>query len=197
MKQWICLPLGLLISAFSGCMGAKTIQAMRLHTLDPVLHVAEFPASEKTLGVRPLHAARPYETAMAVVGEDKLLHFRQLDAWSETPDDFVTRALVDALAATHRFGDAGYAADMSRPDLILTGEIRKFHENQAVTPHVAELEIRVEVREARQKRNLWDGLIAKRVPLAADTTDAFAEAMEVAVAQAAQEAAEAIARAIP
>jgi ABC-type uncharacterized transport system auxiliary subunit len=190
MKKW------LLIAALlcTGCLSPKILPALRLHTLDPVISVAEFPPTEKTLGVRKLKAARPYETVMAVLGDNQLLHYRILETWAESPQDYVTRAITDALNRTQRFGDVGNAADMARPDLLLTGEVSKFHENRTASPPYAELEVRLALREARSPGGLWDQVLVKRVALAEDTPGAFAKAMEHAIALLAVEAAESIAR---
>lgn len=192
MRNWLLVLAAVLCA---GCLTPSTLPPLRLHTLDPVLQVAEFPASGKTLGVRPMKAARPYESAMAVLNEQQLIQYRGLDTWAESPGEYVTRAITDALNRTRRFGDVGNAADMARPDLILTGEIRKFHENRGVSPSVAELEVRLDLREARSQGSVWGELITKRVPLDSDTPAAFAQAMEQTIALLAVESAESIARA--
>lgn len=192
-----CISGAVLLCALCGCLTPNKIPAVNIHTLDPTIEARAFPASAATIGVRPLQAARPFETVMAFVDETKQLHYYGNDTWAEAPDDYLTRALVDALAATGRFSDAGYAADMSRPDLIVTGELRKFQENRGSTPAVAEIEVRLELREARQTRNFWTEILVSRVPMRDETPGGLAQSMNEAVGEIARQAAEAIAAAAP
>lgn len=192
-----CFVLLVLACALAGCLTPNTMQATRIHTLDPKIQVKTFPLTAATIGVRPLQAARPYKTVMAYVDENSQLHYFVDETWAEPPDKYLTRTLTDALGATGHFADAGYAADMSRPDLIVTGELRKFHENRALTPPVAEIEVRLELREARQTRNLWSEILVSRVPVTDETPAALGQSMNQAVAEIATRAAEAIAQATP
>lgn len=146
-----------------------------------------------TLGVRPFLAAKPYAQPMAYLGEDRELVFRDRVHWAEPPGEVLTRAVRDALAASGRFQDVGDAADMARPDLILTGEVRRFLENRTVTPAMAEVAVHIEVREARGVRLLWAGLLRATEPVHEATPGALTAAMSEAVARIAEDAARTLA----
>jgi len=193
MRHLTLLPLVLLCSA---CLTPREVQPVRLFTLDPQITVPPAARTELTLGVRPLSVARPYEREMVFQGADQVLEYRRGQNWAEKPGTVLTRAISDALIASGRFSDVGNAADMARPDLMLTGELRKFHENRSVSPPVAELELRLELRGARDVRNFWDGTLRAEVPMEETGAAAFAAAMEAAVADVARQAAEAISGAV-
>ncbi len=187
----------LLLLLTAGCLTAPDIERTRLYTLDPEVQVAAAEPLELTLGVRPLFSARPYGTPMAYLSADQQLAFREQDEWAELPASSVTRALTDALAATKRFMDVGNAADMTRPEMLLTGELRKFHENRTVTPPVAELEVRIELRMSRYPGAVWADTLREDVPIASEDANAFAAAMNEAVGRLTIRAAEAIAAVEP
>jgi len=142
-----------------------------------------------TLGVRPFMTAKPYTQPITYLGEDQELVFRDRLEWAEPPADVITRAVRDALAGMGRFQDVGDAADMARPDLILTGEVRRFLENRTVTPPMAEVAVHIEVREARGVRLVWSGLLRASGPVHEATPGALAAAMSDAVARIAEDAA--------
>ncbi|MBI2433564.1 MAG: membrane integrity-associated transporter subunit PqiC [Candidatus Hydrogenedentes bacterium] len=191
------LPGFFAVLVFAGCLSSRSVTPVQLYTLDPKIETKQFDATELTVGVRPLHAARPYGRPMVTSDDGLKLEVQDFSAWAEDPRAYLTRALIDALSATHRFEDAGDASDMSRPDLLLTGELRKFRENRGASPAVAEIEVRLVLREAREKKSVWDEILTARMPLKGDTPAALAEAMDIAVAGIATRAAEAIAEAVP
>lgn len=183
--------LALCLSA--GCLTSREIERTRHYTLYPEIHVDTAPALDLTLGIRPLFAARAYGVLMAVLDGDHQMGFRDRDQWAEPPANTVTRAVSDAIAATGRFKDVGNAADMTRPDLLLTGELRMFHENRSVSPPMAELEVRLELRPARQPGVLWAETMREAVPMEGHTPAAFAAAMNLALTSLARHAAAEIA----
>ena len=150
-----------------------------------------------SLGVRPLFSARPYGLPMAYLDANQQLGFRIRDEWAEPPASSVTRALTDALTATNRFIDVGNASDMARPDLMLTGELRKFHENRTVSPSTADLEVRIELRFSRSPGAVWAETLEESIPLASDDASGFAAAMNDAIGRLVVRAANAIASVEP
>jgi ABC-type uncharacterized transport system auxiliary subunit len=86
----------------------------------------------------------------------------------------------------------GNAFDMARPDAVLTAELRAFHENRAVQPPVAEVEVRLELREARSPQVLWAGTLREVEPLAGEEASALAVAMNAAVGRISVKAAQAL-----
>lgn len=181
----------------AGCFGARELPAVHQYSLDPQIAVDRFPQVESTLGIRPLATARPYGLSMVYLEGNARLGISELDAWAETPRDVVTRAITDALVAAGRFRDVGNAAAMARPDLLLTGELRKFLENRTVSPRTAEIEVRFELREARGANCLWAETLRVERPLEKQSAAAFAAAMNEAVGQVVSQAATAIAKAVP
>lgn len=162
----------------AGCLGPRDVVESRLFRLAPPAPAPGAAApSGMTVGVRPLDTARPYDLRMAVMDSDFSVAYRSFDRWAELPSDALTRALSDALSATGRFSDVGGAGDMNRPDFILTGEIRAFHENRTVSPPVAELEARLELRASREPAVVWSGTLRETEPLDGADGAAFASAM--------------------
>ena len=179
--------------ALAGCLGPREIPPTLRYTLDPAIEVPAAEGTEYTLGMRPLAVAQPYGLVMAFRDAKHRLGYRDNEEWAEDPGDVLSRAILDALVATGRFRDTGHATAMARPDLLLTGELRAFHENRRSEPPTAEIEVRLELREARGTAAVWGDTLRARLPLADDSGDAFAEAMEHAVAEIAAQSATAIA----
>ncbi len=192
---WLCGIAALALT--TGCLTAPEIERTRLYALHPEISVQTFDPVDLTLGVRPLLAARPYALPMAFLNEEGQLGYRPRDDWAEPPANTVTRAIMDALIATNRFEDVGNAADMARPDLLLTGELRMFHENRAHTPATAEIEVRLELRPAREPGALWAQTLRHTEALQGDSAPALVQAMNTALAHLAQQAAQAIAAVPP
>ena len=211
MRNCFCVALLLI----AGCASSKVIPT-RYFTVEPELHndhadtvtrsatdpsqiqpAQPAPISTFTLGIRPLPAARPYDSRIAFRGPGNEIAYRGAEEWAEAPAEVITRAITDALASVNVFKDVGNAADMARPDLILTGEVRKFRENRALEVAAAEVEVRLELREAQGTAALWAGTLHVARPLADTSAAALAEAMNTAVAQLAREAAAAISGAVP
>ena len=183
----------LMITIITGCLTAPEIERTRMYTLYPKGDIKTVAPLNLSLGVRPLFSARPYGPPMVYLDANQQLGFRIRDEWAEPPASSVTRALTDALTATCRFVDVGNAADMARPDLILTGELRKFHENRTTSPSTADIEVRIELRFSRNPGAVWAETLEESIPLASDDAAGFAAAMNEAVGRLAVRAAEAIA----
>lgn len=189
------LALALTAAALAGCLGPANVVPMRLYTLDPGIQVEENARTGLTLGLRPLRAAQPYSRKMAYLAEDNRIAYRAMDEWAEGPSEVVTRALIEALSGTRAFADVGDAGFMARPDLMLTGEIRKYHEDRTEAPPRAHLEVRIEMREARGAAALLAETLRIREPMDGETAADFAAAMERAVAKLAAAAAQRMAAA--
>ncbi len=213
MRHWL---LAVTCMAMAGCLSHKAAPT-RFFLIEPsaALHQHDMPSpaamspdeapagpapapppaapASLTLGLRPFLSAKPYGQPLAYLGEDHELVFRERIHWAEPPAEVVTRAVRDAVAASGRFQDVGDAADMARPDLILTGEVRRFLENRTVTPAMAEVAVHIEVREARGVRLLWAGLLRALEPVHEDTPGALSEALSEAVARIADDAARTLA----
>jgi len=186
------LPLTL---ALAGCFGAQEITPTRYYPVEPDIQVEAVDAAGLTLGVRQLAAARPYRMPIAYIETGDVLQFRSRDSWSELPADTATRAILDGIRATRRFSDVGDAADMARPDLILTGEVRKFHERRDGAVHLAEVELRIELREARGAALVWADTLGEAIPVSGSGNPALAAAMAEALGNIVNQAAREIAQA--
>lgn len=182
-KYWPLSMVGMIFLMTVGCLHAPQVERTRFYTVTPEIVVEPVSVTPWTLGIRPLFASRTYGAPMAYLDDNFQVGYMQREEWAEPPANVVTRAINDALAATGRFADVGNAADMARPDLHLTGELRTYHENRTVEPHTAELEVRLELRRAVEPGSLWAETIKEAEPMAANTPQDFAKAMNVAVAR--------------
>jgi ABC-type uncharacterized transport system auxiliary subunit len=178
--------------ATSGCLTSPNIEITRHYTLQPIVQTETVQKVDFTLGIRPFFAARPFGLEMAFLDDAHQLGYRSKDHWAEPPANTITRAVSDAIADSHRFSDVGNAADMARPDILLTGEVRIFYENRTVAPPQAEVEVRFEMRLARQPGALWAKTLQETEPLDSEDPQSFAQAMNRAVERLAQRAAQEI-----
>jgi ABC-type uncharacterized transport system auxiliary subunit len=190
--------LTLLPPLATGCLSPGEVVPINRYVIEPAIETdavagMETPDAVNTIGLRPLAAARPYSSRMAFREGDLSIGYYPEVQWAETPGPVVTRALEDALRLTRAFTDVGDAADMSRPDLILTGDIRKFYEDRTVDGPVATVEVILEVRESLGVEALYNKIYVAAVPLEGSGPAALAKAMNEAVARFATDAARDIA----
>ncbi len=201
MTTWTnaCAILGVTaLMLLSGCLGPRQAAPVQRYAFTPEIVAPTVPETDYTLGLRPLVPALPYRLRMVYLEEQRRLGSLPLAEWAEQPAEAVTRALTDALAASGRFQDVGDAANMNRPDYILTGELRKFHENRTQEPWTAEIEVRLELRDATGTANPWSATLLETAAVdGADGAEAadFAAAMNKAIARLAGRTAKAIAAA--
>lgn len=182
----LCRQLGMacvVLLLAAGCLSAPQIERIQYYTVTPKITVEKAKATDYTLGIRPLFSSRTYGPSMAYLDNDHQLGYQPRNEWAESPSVVVTRAINDALAATERFSDVGNAADMVRPDLILTGELRVYQEDRTLTPPQAELEVRLELRQTMMPGALYAETIKESEPLQDNTPAAFASAMNIAVSR--------------
>jgi len=173
----------------AGCVTGGQPPVVR-YALDPDTTATQVTATDRAMAIRTIDAARPYRQKIAFLAEGAVLGQYEHAEWAELPEDLVTRALSDALVATNRFADVGRSVDVLRPDLMLTGELRKFHENRTSTPRTAQFEVRLELREGVARELVWSATLSAEVPLEKDDVSALPAAMSEAVSQVVREAAE-------
>jgi ABC-type uncharacterized transport system auxiliary subunit len=183
----------LLSFAVLGC-ARQPVQPLLRYALDPAIQVDSATPTDLTLGIRPLEFSLPYKNNIVYRAEGHRVGQYPDAQWVELPRDMVTRAITDAVIATKRFHDVGNAGDLSRPDLLLVGYLRRFDEVRTESPWVALCEVRLELREALGSAALWSDTLSVSVPLAQNDLKALPEAMNLAVSQIAQEAAKAISK---
>jgi len=182
--RWIGIGVLTLAVALSGCALLKPSgPPVGRYVITAQPRPEALPPTPLTLGLRPLSSARPYHTSMMFLDDAGRLTPYETAEWAELPEAVLTRALTDALDATHRFEDVGNAADMARPDIILTGDIRSYHEDRSVSPAEAVVELHVAARIAQTKALVWSGMAVARVPLASSGAESLRAAMETAVTQ--------------
>jgi ABC-type uncharacterized transport system auxiliary subunit len=187
--------LGLLapMALLAGCLTPATLQQQQQFLLNPQFEVpAASAVANVAVGVRPVVAARPYALSMLRTDADGALVPYTGATWAEPPADSLTRALRDALAHSGRFADVGDAAEMARPDYILTGALRRFDEDRASGAPQALIEARFELREARGPKHIWAETLTARAPITEEKPAAHAAAMEAALADLVTRAATAV-----
>lgn len=174
-----CAGLALIAIAVAGC-ATRSYEPAVLYTLRVEPSVNPCERSDKTVMIRPLDHARPYTQQIAYREGLELGHYTTVE-WAETPDSIVTRALQDALVASGRYADVGIAPDVTKPDYILTGQVRQFDVVRDSEPWTAVCEVRVELRAALDRAVVWAGTQRASVPLGANEVTALPEAMGRAV----------------
>lgn len=201
--------LGLLVTTtatISGCLTATTISPARYYTITPEIAVKAIASSEKSLGIRPLIGAKPYKLAIAYTAEDNRLAYYQNAEWADLPATMVNRALTDGLIKLEGFSEVDDAANIARPNYILTGELRRFEADYNREVPAAVVEIICIIRDTESGTSLWQGYLIGDSPLPAgeegaslhsDTSLAgVAEAMSDSVASVVQQACEKIGAAL-
>jgi len=186
--RWAAILMAVLTT---GC-ATRSYEPPVQYALGPQVEVKAANPTAKTLGIRSLEAARPYRQQIVYRDGLRLGQYANTE-WAVLPSDAVTRALTDAIVATGHFADVGAAADMSKPDYILTGQVRKFDLQRDTEPWKAECEVRLEMREALGREAPYGETLSASVPLSSNDVSALPAAMSQAVATIVTEAANAIA----
>ena len=147
------------------CLSTPTIAPARYYTLTPNTDVDPGTPAGKSLGIRPLVGAKPYRAEVAYTAEPNRLSYFQRAEWAELAPTVVNRALRDGIAGLGRFTDVGDAADMARPDYVLTGELRRFEADYTAESPRAVVEVSINIRETAGSGTLWEGLVSADAPL--------------------------------
>jgi len=180
IMRWMVVAVSLLAT---GCLTTKEFTPTLRYTLAPTIPVtAPGRTSEETLAVRPLESARPYKQNIVYRNGLEIGHYTSVE-WAELPADAVGRALRDALLASGRYRDVGSALDLTKPTYILTGQLRKFDLVKDSQPWHAEIEVRLEVREALGRNLVWASTLPVTEPLDKDDIGALPAAMGRAVSR--------------
>lgn len=170
-----------------GCIGITKAAPPLRYAIEPAPQIAPVESSGKSLALRPLEPARPYKQNVVYRQGPELGAYSTLE-WAELPSDAATRALADALAASHRFTDVAKAVDVSTPDLILTGQLRKFDLVKDAEPWRAECEIRLELRQGAGRALVWAKTLNASEPLTTSSSSALPKAMNSALSRIIQDA---------
>lgn len=177
------LLLSLCVLLCTGCLTPGKVVPPKQYLLNPQVSVEVGESTGKTLGMRSLKAARPYaKLNIAYLTHDKMLGYYPDALWAEQPNIVLTRSILDALDETGLFTDTGDAAAMTRPDLILTGDLRKCYEDRSGETPSAVLEIRLELRDPKAATLLWAETLSAATPIQggnpANTAQAMQQSME-------------------
>jgi ABC-type uncharacterized transport system auxiliary subunit len=164
------------IIAATGCATPKFTPPTK-YVLEPQVKVEAVPTTQKTLGIRSLQAARPYKQKVVYRDVGFVLGEYACIEWAEMPADTLTRVLTDALVSTHRFKDVGEASDLSVPDLVLTGEVRRFYVDRTTESWTAVCEARVEIRDSASPDAVWAETLRETEPLERNEPSALPAAM--------------------
>lgn len=194
-KQDMRLPILMIGFALvcAGCMTAPKYAPTLRYSLHFDAEIAKTESCGKTLGVRPLDYARPYKQKIVYRDPGNVVGEYTNEEWAELPRDFVTRALMDALTDSGRFADVGNASDITAPDYVLTGCIRKFDENRTAAQWTADCEIRLELRQQPDGNAVWSATLSASEMMASNDPTALADAMGKAVSKIIVEAGKGIA----
>ena len=174
-----------IVTLAAGCLVGRSYTPIIRYAVDPGVAVEHAESTSRTLGVRPLTPARPYTKAKIIYRTDDY-ELGQYDCaeWAELPCDVVTRALIDALVASNRFNDVGNALDMTAPDLVLTGQLRRFDEIRSATGERKALcEMRLELRKGGEQGVLWAETLSAEAPIEGHGVAALPPAMGRAVGE--------------
>jgi len=186
MRRHLIWPV-IILAIGAGCFGLKETTPTLRYVLDPELQVAVQESSGKSIALRRLESARPYKQNVVYRQNAEMGIYTAVE-WSELPADAATRALLDALEATGRFTDVGNAVDLSSPDFILTGQLRRFDLVKDSEPWVAVCEIRLELRESIGRTHVWSKTLTTSEPLETPNHVALPKAMNVALGRLIEEA---------
>ena len=178
--RFVQIPMAVLLLLSAGCVGLNKPTPPLRYVIEPTPQIAQAENSGKTLAVRPLEPARPYKQNV-VYREGAEMGIYTLLEWSELPSDAATRVLIDALNSSGRFKDAAKAIDLGVPDLILTGQLRKFDLVRDTTPWSAICEIRLELRDGAGRDLVWAKTLTASEALATSDSSALPVAMNAAL----------------
>ena len=174
MKSPITLLIAVVVATatLGGCLTSTTISPARYYTIQPSVVIEPLASSEKSLGIRPLLGAKPYKLAIAYTNADNRLAYFQNAEWADLPATMLNRALTDGLIRLGAFSQVDDAANMNRPNLILTGELRRFEADYNRETPAAVVEMICTVRDVESDTSVWQGYVTAETPLPAATEGA-------------------------
>jgi len=164
----------------AGCLTPRQSTPALRYVIAPKVEVAAAESCGKSLALRPLEPARPYKQNVVYRRGDELGVYTSVE-WAELPSDAATRALADALIASHRFTDVANAVDLAKPELILTGQLRRFDLIRDGDAWAAVCELRLELRQGLERSLVWSSTLSATEPLAKADLSALPAAMNTAL----------------
>lgn len=177
----------------TGCL-TPIINPTTQYRLSPPIDVERAEPTDRVLGYRPIESARTYKQPIVYHDTGYVIGVMGNAKWTREPADVVTQGIADAIIATGRFMDVGYAGDLARPDLLLTGTLRKFDQDRSGEEWMAEVEVRFELRDVINRGAVWAETINVREPIEERSNAALADAMSKALGKVISRAANEIAK---
>ena len=177
-----------LLALSGGCLTPSTIAPMRYYTVSPEPSLQKEQPHQKSLGMRPLIAARPYKLEIAYRSGPNQLAYIPNAEWAELPSTAAGRAISDGIVGSQIFTDAGDAMVMARPDFVLTGELRRFEADYTTSPPVFVVAVDGAIRSTPDGVALWQSQIEVQVPLESNLAERGSDSALTDLAQAASEA---------
>ena len=173
----------IVVCILGGCLAPKQSTEVRYYSINPLplqdYHVARvWPVP---LGVQPFTAATRYRDRILYRLSDVEVGFYEYDRWVELPEEMVTRAVMAVLRNSGLFRMVTLAPSVRPPAWLLRGEVIHFDEVRTPPVSQAECGLRLELRRADDEQLLWSKVLTASELLAADTTEALAQAMSQAV----------------
>lgn len=188
--------------ALEGCLSASTITPTRYYTVTASPAVEAKASTGKSLGIRPLIGAKPYKLAIAYTAADNRLAYFLNAEWADLPATVMNRCMTDGLTRLGAFSEVDDAANIARPALILTGELRRFEADYNRENPVVIVEVSCIVRDTESDNAVWQGYLTAETPLPAsargtgmhsdENLAAVAEAMGQSVGSVVEQACKAI-----
>ena len=191
-KSSLAVAVTFLLLLSMSCLSTPVVEKTWYYTLSPQVKIEECEVIDYTLGIRSVPTSKAYGLQMAYLDNNFEIAYRERERWVEHPSVVVSRAVQDAIVSTGRFADAGNAADLARPDLIMTGELRAFHENRSDEVSTAELGVHFQSRRAFMPGLLWSDTIMKSAVLSSSNALEFSETMNLLLEELSKEVAEAV-----
>ena len=159
------LAVATVLAAVLPSCATRSYVATTRYVIEPVVDVAPSPATNLRLGIRAIEPAEPYKQKIKYRTEGLVLGEYANAEWAENARDVVTRALQDAIHKSNVFADVGDALDMGRPDLVLTGKLRRFEEDRTQEPAVVVCVVRLDVRKPVSGERVWGATVAVEEPV--------------------------------
>ncbi len=183
---------------FAGCtLLSRPLVPVHYYSIDPPAVAARPDAApaDLVLGVHTLGAAPRYRERILFRRGPLAAGYHETSRWVEPPADMVTAVLRRALDGRRVARVVAEDRLVRRPDLLLDGRLTRFDEVQGDPAWHAECEFELLLKQADDGAVLLAARFAASREAKSKTTAAFAEAMNAAVADAAAQAADAIAKA--
>jgi len=198
-RNWPDLLLALALAAsLPGCLlPDRTGNEITYYNIEPEPPKApDRTPADLSLAVRAFDSASRYQERILIRGDGLTVSYLEYERWVESPAEMVTRAVRRGLAGACVTCVVADDRLVRRADVFVEGRLTCFDQVRQKTQWSAACEIELVVKVAERDRALLARRIAVTRPAKAQTTAAFVEAMNAAVADLAAQAADAVDKAL-